>query len=1223
MKHQDIIQFNCNGLRGHINEINQLIIKYTPNFILLQEIKLKSDELFTISGYKFISKHLHGDSSYFPAVGILIKDGIYFEEIDLPDDICAIGINTCNEFPISLVSFYDNHRLNKLKEELLIEIINKCKYKALIMGDFNARNALWDNNLKHHHINDVRAKEIINFLNNSEYVLMNNGATTRISPIYNNLNSAIDLTFIHSEILLDFDWNVSNSMYGSDHLPILVTISSSSYPSINSKFWDTKNTKWNIFNEACDLTKMSDEMSICLKDEFIKDQIYKGLKASTPLHSSNSQNKDKKKSPWWDDELKQLKGEKKTFLKLYINLQTKESLINLKKFNAKFKMKLLEKKRIDWENYISELNGDIESKDLWGRINILRNKRKNTSIKHLLNEQNEIVEDPKIITNMLGEHYHKVSSTLYMDNQQKNDLRKLKDSILDNPENNFQHLDMDFSREELDRAIQNTSNTAPGSDGYKYVIYQKFSPRNKAVLLRFYNEIWRNGKRPKSWSKSLIIPVPKSPNSKYPSETRPINLINTNPKLFDKMVNSRLIFILDKENFLDNNQFGFRKNRQTSDSMIIMNNDVLKSLNDSSHTQMISFDVMKAFDTTWPDAIIQKLQQFKIGGHMYKYIQNFLGVRSFRVHNNSENSEEYQTDIGVPQGSPLSSTLFLIAFQHILDPLNQLKPDLKYLAYADDLLVYSDFKDNKKNTEILQKSIDEISESGKKIGLVFSYEKTKSIHICRKRNCNRSSNFLYGTQINESNSLKILGLIIQKNYKFDLHFDMVKTKLLKDLQLMKVLSSHKFGLDQELFKKIITALSIPKINYCIEIYGHAANSLKRSIDVVLNQMKRLMLNAFTTTPTETLKIMSGISDMNSLIIAANFKTYAKIRSKTDVTYPRVVTNNMHFSLINKCLRESKIYARVTKNSTLVSPQKSINHLIYTNIYGTKKDDMNPVIAGAIFKDFLHKSNVESTLYTDGSKDDKNVGYAVTEVNNELFKEKLHPLTSIFSAEALAILKAIQIIKTQQLPLKKYAVATDSLSVLEKLSSNDKKQVEVINQIKNEINNYIILIWVPGHMKIKGNEFADKRAKLAATAETPFKRELSVQDMILEIKKYNNRRIQEEWHQQIDNKYYKLKQSSRYQPVSIKLSKTQQMVLNRMKAGHSFLTQSHLIEYEDPPVCELCMDILTVEHIFMCEAEINAEYKLKYNITKLEDTLDDTKILDIFKYLKELDYFDSI
>lgn len=134
MNHQDIIQFNCNGFKGAIHELRELVKKYSPKFILLQELKMKHSDKTKLKGYKLIFKNIDNNSHSLPSVGILIKDGIIYDEINIPDNICAIGINTSCNIPVSLFSYYDNHRINKLTERQLNMISELGRYKAIIMG---------------------------------------------------------------------------------------------------------------------------------------------------------------------------------------------------------------------------------------------------------------------------------------------------------------------------------------------------------------------------------------------------------------------------------------------------------------------------------------------------------------------------------------------------------------------------------------------------------------------------------------------------------------------------------------------------------------------------------------------------------------------------------------------------------------------------------------------------------------------------------------------------------------------------------------------------------------------------------------------------------------------------------------------------------------------------------------------------------------------------------
>lgn len=179
---------------------------------------------------------------------------------------------------------------------------------------------------------------------------------------------------------------------------------------------------------------------------------------------------------------------------------------------------------------------------------------------------------------------------------------------------------------------------------------------------------------------------------------------------------------------------------------------------------MITFDIEKAFDKVWPEFILLKMKELHIGGKMYQYVKNFLSPREFIVVNGRSESQSFFTNIGVPQGSPMSSTLFILTFQSILDTLRQCR-NIKYSAYADDLLIYANNDDNNTNSRDLQAAVNAIIQTGSEVGLTFSKKKTKAIHFCNKKNCNRKSVKMLSTDIAEFDTVRILGIIYHKKHK--------------------------------------------------------------------------------------------------------------------------------------------------------------------------------------------------------------------------------------------------------------------------------------------------------------------------------------------------------------------------------------------------------------------------------------------------------------------------
>lgn len=1222
-QHQDIIQFNCRGIRAQFHQIKQLIVEYSPKFILLQELLIEKDSDVKFKGYKLILKLVGSWRS--PSVGILIADGIIYDLIDTPDSMCVIGINTFCNGPVSLFSFYDNEKLNQLNEANLDIIANAGTYRPIIMGDFNAKNCLWDNDRKNNTFTDSRSKSIINFINKSNFAILNDGSSTRISPILNQKNSALDLTIVDGSLFGHFNWSVADCSYGSDHLPTMLS-SIRTFESTSKMIWDYKNTNWDFFNINCKIKDIfeNNEENIDILDERLSFQIKNGLQNSTPFLCFKAGKR--KKPPWWDQELDKMKKEKTKLLKKFVKSQSKDDMISLKKINAKYKFSIVKKKKESWEKFVYEA-GDLESRDMWKRIALINGKSFNKIIKTIKDDQGLVVEDHEQIANILGKFYQSISSLETFTDVEKRNLMSLRNKIEPDFVNKFPQLNVDFNEHELLTAIGNTKNSAPGNDGYKYIIFKKLHSENVSSLLKFFNKIWTTGIRPSSWNVSKVIPVPKCPNVTKAKDTRPINLINTKAKLFDKMVNSRLIYILETHNCLDKQQFGFRKNKQTLSSMLILNRDILDSYEKKSHLQLISFDIYKAFDRIWPETILQKLQSFGIGDNIFKYLSSFLKAREFTVSNGSASSSKFVTVLGVPQGSPLSSTLFLIAFQGILDEIKKIA-NVKYSAYADDLVIYSCKTDNNENTKNLQAAIEKITEKGMKTGLKFSVEKSNAIHFCRKRNCVRTPNRLYNRQIQEVETIRLLGIILHYKYDFKPHIDMLKNKLVKDLQLIKIISNSRYGLSQELIKNIVQALCISKIKYGIEIYSNTTKPNKRIINTMINHFNRQISLAFVTSPIVSLNVVTGIPAMEHLIERSNLLTAARMRANIEYDYPVFPTNNYHFNIHQKFItsyaEEGSTLVEVVVNKTIISPLVSFSKQVCLNIFGKKKNDLSPMDARKMLIDFIDRNKFESILFTDGSKIQQSSSYSVTTSNIVLFQKKLHNQTSVFTAEALGILKAVKYINSK-FPGMRSAIISDSQSVLSVLHSKSKKENEIVKKIMDILEDNICIIWVPGHMGIIGNELADSAAHDAHGLIEEPEYFITFQDLQISMKSYSDNNIQEFWDSQslTDNKLQKIHPSAKMK-MSYMFNRKETMILNRLKIGHSFLTHKYKLDKSREPVCEYCNEHLTIEHIFTCNSNHVSNLLVKNKLTHFSnDLFDDEKASYIFAFLKDLKYYDLI
>ena len=131
-------------------------------------------------------------------------------------------------------------------------------------------------------------------------------------------------------------------------------------------------------------------------------------------------------------------------------------------------------------------------------------------------------------------------------------------------------------------------------------------------------------------------------------------------------------------------QYGFRSSRLTADLLSVVSARIARGFNRSGATRAVALDISKAFDRVWQAGLLHKLKSYRISGQTFGLISSFLSNRRPRVILDGKSSQEYPVNTGVPQGSILGPTLFLLY-------INDLPDDVicDIAIYADDTTPYS------------------------------------------------------------------------------------------------------------------------------------------------------------------------------------------------------------------------------------------------------------------------------------------------------------------------------------------------------------------------------------------------------------------------------------------------------------------------------------------------------------------------------------------------------
>ena len=226
---------------------------------------------------------------------------------------------------------------------------------------------------------------------------------------------------------------------------------------------------------------------------------------------------------------------------------------------------------------------------------------------------------------------------------------------------------------------------ASGRDCFPVLVLNNCEPELSYILAELFNKCLKESCFPDFWKVSSMVPVFKNVGERSTAKNyHPVSLLYVVSKVFEKLVNNRIVDHLEKCGLFSDFQYGFRSCRSTADLLTVVSDRIARAFNRSGATQAVARDISKAFDRVWHAGLLHKLKSYGISGQILGVISSFLSNRELLMVLDGKSSQEYPVNAGVPQGSILGPTLFLLY-------INDLPDDIicDIAIYADDTTLYS------------------------------------------------------------------------------------------------------------------------------------------------------------------------------------------------------------------------------------------------------------------------------------------------------------------------------------------------------------------------------------------------------------------------------------------------------------------------------------------------------------------------------------------------------
>lgn len=372
------------------------------------------------------------------------------------------------------------------------------------------------------------------------------------------------------------------------------------------------------------------------------------------------------------------------------------------------------------------------------------------------------------------------------------------------------------------------------------------------ILCDILNGCFYQGVFPNCLKCATVIPIFKSGDTSHVGNYRPISLLPTLSKIYEKALYNRIVKFLSKFSILSPNQYGFMKGLSTECAVLKMVEYLYEALNAKTITLNVFIDFRKAFDLVDHGILLQKLQAYGFRGPILSVLTSYLSERKQVVKIGNCFSAPKSVSMGIPQGSCLGPLLFLI----FINDLPKFSNMSTTILYADDTALLFQNSNLNDLVSIVNSELTRFSDWSTANKLIVNTEKTYPLLITNSRLPETVPPiYLNNDVIHFKTQIKYLGVIVDQNLKFNIHISEICKKISKSIGILYNMRKY---LPLPALISLYYSLVYPYFIYCNLCWGNTYETHLKPLFILQKRAIRIIHQASFNSHTNSLFYSSKI-----------------------------------------------------------------------------------------------------------------------------------------------------------------------------------------------------------------------------------------------------------------------------------------------------------------------------------------------------------------------------